>query len=122
LDAEVEINSAWKTIKENINISAKESLGIINWRSKSHGPMNKQNSVAFSLQANYAHQVIAADRNFVPTFAARVLLRGQYGGPQWPLILFSRPEPLLSLSSSSPFILTRPSESRCRPTTTQKIW
>jgi 50S ribosomal subunit-associated GTPase HflX len=27
LDAEVEINSAWKTIRENIIISAKESLG-----------------------------------------------------------------------------------------------
>jgi hypothetical protein len=27
LDAEVEINSAWETIRENINISAKESLG-----------------------------------------------------------------------------------------------
>jgi hypothetical protein len=27
LDAEVEINSAWETIRENIKISAKESLG-----------------------------------------------------------------------------------------------
>jgi hypothetical protein len=27
LDAEVDINSAWETIRENINISAKESLG-----------------------------------------------------------------------------------------------
>jgi hypothetical protein len=27
LDAEVEINSAWKTIRENIKISAQESLG-----------------------------------------------------------------------------------------------
>jgi hypothetical protein len=27
LDAEVEINNAWKMIRENINISAKESLG-----------------------------------------------------------------------------------------------
>jgi hypothetical protein len=27
LDAEVDINSSWKTIKDNINISAKESLG-----------------------------------------------------------------------------------------------
>jgi hypothetical protein len=27
LDAEVEINSAWETIRENITISAKESLG-----------------------------------------------------------------------------------------------
>jgi hypothetical protein len=27
LDADVEINSAWETIRENINISAKESPG-----------------------------------------------------------------------------------------------
>jgi hypothetical protein len=27
LEAEVEINSAWKMIRENINISAKESQG-----------------------------------------------------------------------------------------------
>jgi hypothetical protein len=27
LDAEVEINSAWETIRDNIKISAKESLG-----------------------------------------------------------------------------------------------
>jgi hypothetical protein len=27
LDTEMEINSAWETIRENINISAKESLG-----------------------------------------------------------------------------------------------
>jgi hypothetical protein len=30
LDAEVEINSAWETIRENIIISAKESLGCLN--------------------------------------------------------------------------------------------
>jgi hypothetical protein len=28
LDTEVEINSAWETIRENIRISAKESLGV----------------------------------------------------------------------------------------------
>jgi hypothetical protein len=27
LDAEMEINSSWETIRENINISAEESLG-----------------------------------------------------------------------------------------------
>jgi hypothetical protein len=27
LNAEVEINSAWETVRENITISAKESLG-----------------------------------------------------------------------------------------------
>jgi hypothetical protein len=29
LDAEVEINSAWEMIRENIKISAKESLGFL---------------------------------------------------------------------------------------------
>jgi hypothetical protein len=36
LDAEVEINSAWETIRDNIKISAKESLG--NFELKKHKP------------------------------------------------------------------------------------
>jgi hypothetical protein len=36
LDAEVEINSAWETISENIEISAKESLGY--FELKKHKP------------------------------------------------------------------------------------
>jgi hypothetical protein len=32
LDAEVEINSAWETIRENIKISAKESLGYFEFK------------------------------------------------------------------------------------------
>jgi hypothetical protein len=32
LDTEVEINSAWETIRENIKISAKESLGCYELR------------------------------------------------------------------------------------------
>jgi hypothetical protein len=36
LDAEVEINSAWDTIRENIKISAKESLGY--FELKKHKP------------------------------------------------------------------------------------
>jgi hypothetical protein len=35
-DAEVEINSAWETIRENIKISAKESLGY--YELKKHKP------------------------------------------------------------------------------------
>jgi hypothetical protein len=35
-DTEVEINSAWKTIRENIKISAKESLGY--FELKKHKP------------------------------------------------------------------------------------
>jgi hypothetical protein len=36
LDAEVEINSAWEMIRENISISAKESLGF--FKLKKHKP------------------------------------------------------------------------------------
>jgi restriction endonuclease S subunit len=36
LDEEVEINSAWETIRENIKISAKESLGYLEF--KKHKP------------------------------------------------------------------------------------
>jgi hypothetical protein len=36
LDTDVEINSAWETIRENINISAKESLGY--FELKKHKP------------------------------------------------------------------------------------
>jgi hypothetical protein len=32
LDTEVEINSAWETIRENINISAKQSLGYFEFK------------------------------------------------------------------------------------------
>jgi hypothetical protein len=32
LDTKVGINSAWETIRENINISAKESLSYYKWR------------------------------------------------------------------------------------------
>jgi hypothetical protein len=36
LDIEMEINSAWETIRENINVSAKESLGY--YKLKKHKP------------------------------------------------------------------------------------
>jgi phosphomevalonate kinase len=37
LDSEVEINSAWKVIRENIKISAKENLGY--FELKKHKPL-----------------------------------------------------------------------------------
>jgi hypothetical protein len=39
-DAEVEINSAWETIRENIKISAKESLGY--FELKKHKPWSDE--------------------------------------------------------------------------------
>jgi hypothetical protein len=47
--------------------------------------------------------------------------RGQSGGTLRPYSRFSRPEPLLFLSSSSSVVLTRLSGPRSRPTTSQKI-
>jgi hypothetical protein len=38
LDTEVEINSAWETIRENIKFAAKGSLGYFELKSISHGP------------------------------------------------------------------------------------
>jgi hypothetical protein len=35
-NAEVDINSAWEAIRDNITISAKESLGYFDW--KKHKP------------------------------------------------------------------------------------
>jgi hypothetical protein len=48
--------------------------------------------------------------------------RGQRGGFPTVVNLFSRPEPLLFLSSSSLFMLTSLSRPRSRLTATQKIW
>jgi hypothetical protein len=48
----------------------------------------------------------------VPTFVNGRVSRSQRGGSPTVVILFSRPEPLLFLSSSSTFILTGLSEGR----------
>jgi hypothetical protein len=45
LDTEVEINSAWETIRENIKISAKESLGYFEF--KKHKPWFDKGSSKF---------------------------------------------------------------------------
>jgi hypothetical protein len=58
----------------------------------------------------------------VPTFADRVVPRGQRGGSIRSYSRFSSPEPLLFLSSSSSVVLTKLSGLRSRPTTSQKIW
>jgi hypothetical protein len=43
LDAEIEINNAWETIRENIEISAKESLGYYE-RNTHNTSINKAHS------------------------------------------------------------------------------
>jgi hypothetical protein len=37
LENEVDIKRAWETIREDIKVSAKESLDYLNWRGISHG-------------------------------------------------------------------------------------
>jgi hypothetical protein len=44
-DAEVEINSAWEIIRENINISAKEGLVMLLSRHQTVG-QNRDNNIA----------------------------------------------------------------------------
>jgi hypothetical protein len=55
-------------------------------------------------------------------FCGYEVLRGQHNGSVRPYFLFSRPEPLFSLSSNSSVVLTRLSGLRSRPTTSQRIW
>jgi hypothetical protein len=54
-------------------------------------------------------------------FCGYRLSLGQHGGSLRPYARFSRPEPLLFLSSSSSVLLTRLSGPRSRPTTSQKM-
>jgi hypothetical protein len=56
----------------------------------------------------------------VATFEGRGVLRNQRLGSPTAVIRFSRPKPLLFLSSSSSVVLTRLSGPRSRPTTSQK--
>ena len=37
LNVDKEINTAWENIKENIKTSAKESLGLHEWKQHKHG-------------------------------------------------------------------------------------
>jgi hypothetical protein len=76
----------------------------------------------FSPQANYNDSVTAMASEVVPTFSDRgcccmISAADPYGGYSH----FSKPEPLLSISSSSSVILRRPSGPHSRPTTSQKI-
>jgi hypothetical protein len=58
----------------------------------------------------------------VPAFADRECHVIRVTDPYGRILGFSRPEPLLFLSSSSSVVLMRLSGPRSRPTTSQKIW
>jgi hypothetical protein len=55
-------------------------------------------------------------------FCGQKVPRGQRDGSLLSYSRLSRPEPLLSLSSSSSVVLTRLSGPRARPTTSEKLW
>jgi hypothetical protein len=79
--------------------------------------------VAFSQQANSTDWVTAIGRRIlVPTFADRELSRGQRGWNPTAVNLNSLDRNRYFSFSSSSFIITRLSEHRSRPTSTQKMW
>jgi hypothetical protein len=82
---------------------------------------NNNNSVALVRE-----RIIPTDRPPIVSevsakFTDRVVSRSQRGGSTTAIISFSRPEPLLFLTSSSSIVLTRLSGTRSRPTIFQKI-
>jgi hypothetical protein len=75
------------------------------------------------LESNkYSNSVAWESTKLVPTFADREVSRSQRRGSLAVVISVSRLEPLLSLSSSSSFVLTWLSGPRSRPADSQKIW
>jgi hypothetical protein len=61
LDTEVEINSAWETIRENIKISAEESLGY--FELKEHKPLFNAGVLhGLRPRANYTDRATTACR------------------------------------------------------------
>jgi hypothetical protein len=79
----------------------------------------KLNFVALVREGLYRQSGRRLSAKLVSTFCGQRVLRGQRGESLRPYSRFSKPEPLLFLSSSSRIVLTRLSGSRSRPTTTQ---
>jgi hypothetical protein len=75
-----------------------------------------------SPRANYTESDSHLSVKLMPTFADRGVPRCLYDESLQPQSRFSRPEPLLFLSSSSSIVLTWLSGPRSRTTTAQKIW
>jgi hypothetical protein len=74
-----------------------------------------------SPRVNYTDRATVACRPSWYQICGQRVSRGQRDGSLRAYSRFSRPEPLLFLSSSSSVVLTRQSGPRSRPTT-QKIW
>jgi hypothetical protein len=76
----------------------------------------------FSSRANYTDRATAAcRRSWCQPLRIEIVSRGQRGGSLQPQCWFSRPEPLLFLSISSPLVLTRLSGPLSRPCS-QELW
>jgi hypothetical protein len=83
---------------------------------------NKQTPLSESTSELYRPSDRCFSTKLMPIFPDRGGPRGQSDGSLRPYSWFSRPEPLLPLSSSSSIVLTRLSRPRSRPATSQKIW
>jgi hypothetical protein len=86
------------------------------------GKSNKKTPWPESASELYRPSDCSLSAKLVPTFADRGVLCGQRDGSIRPYSRFSKPEPLLFLSSSSSVALTKLSGPRSRPTTSHKIW
>jgi hypothetical protein len=76
----------------------------------------------FSPQANYRPSDRSLSAKLVPTLADRGCRVVSATDPHGRNLGYLDPKPLLLISSNSSTILTRLSEPRFRPTTSQKIW
>jgi hypothetical protein len=84
----------------------------------------KKKKTPWSESASELHRLsdLRLSTKLVTTFADRGVSRSQRNGSLRPFSRFSRPKPLLLLSSSSSVVLTRLGGPRCRPTACRKIW
>jgi hypothetical protein len=101
------VNETWKMVS---NITASRA---VNLHTKTPWPQ--------SASELYRPSDRRLSANLLPTLLKQVS-HGQRNGSLRPYFLFSRPEPLLFLPSSSSFVLMRLSGPRSRLTSSQKIW
>jgi hypothetical protein len=105
-------NEYQKWGKKNLGIGAWPALRLVNfYYEASHTASLKELEICYDL--------VQAVGNHLCQMVSVIL--GQCDGPLQPYSRFSRPEPLLFLSSSSSIVLTRLGGPRSRPTTSQKI-
>jgi hypothetical protein len=98
------------------------NLKSYSWRINLDKKPKKENAVASVRERTIPIERPPLVGEVSANFCGRGASRSQHGGSLRPYSRFSGPEPLLVLPSSSSVVLTRLSEPRSRPTTSQKIW